>query len=115
MNKYNAKITEYNGVKYHSKLEATYAKNLDWRLKAKDIRRWSRQIKIPLAVNGIHICNYFIDFKIIHNDGSLELIETKGMETSTWKLKYKLFKAIFAKEHPGVIITLVKKHQITHF
>lgn len=114
-NKYNAKITEYNGVKYHSKLEATYAKNLDWRVKAKDIEHWSRQFKIPLAVNETHICNYFIDFIIIHNDGKIEYVEVKGMETSTWKLKWKLFNAIFAKEHPGIIITLVKKDQIKSF
>lgn len=114
-NKYHAKRTEYNGVKYHSKLEAEYAKNLDWRIKAKDISQWGRQIKIPLAVNDTHICNYFIDFMIIHNDGTIEYVEVKGMETPEWKLKWKLFNAIFAKEHPGVIITLIKRNQIRRF
>lgn len=114
-NKYGAKPTIYNGIKYHSKFEAEYAKSLDWRLKAKDIKEWSRQIKIPLDVNGEHICNYFIDFGIIHNNGVFQLAEIKGMETATWKLKWKLFLATYRKQNPDILITLVKRTSTTHF
>ena len=114
-NKYGAKKTLYNGITYHSKFEAEYAQKLDWRVKAKDINSWDRQIKIPLDVNGKHICNYFIDFIIIHNDGKPEMVEIKGMETATWKLKFKLFLAIHKKEHPEWLITVVKRTGTTHF
>ena len=114
-NKYGAKKTVYNGITYHSKFEAEYAKNLDWRLKAKDIAGWDRQMKIPLAVNGKHICNYFIDFTIVHNDRTVEHVEVKGMETEVWKLKWKMFLAIYKKERPEWLITLVKRTGTTHF
>ena len=114
-NKYGAKKTVYNGITYHSKFEAEYAQKLDWRLKAGDIGYWKRQIKIPLDVNGEHICNYFIDFLIVYNNAALELIECKGAETPVWKLKWKLFLAIYKKKHPNVLITLVKRTGTTHF
>lgn len=107
-NKYNAKPTCYNGIKYHSKLEAKYAQDLDWRLKAKDIKSWKRQVKISLDVNGKHICNYYIDFVITHNDDSIEYIEVKGFETQVWKLKWKLFQALMNQREPEAILTIVK-------
>jgi len=33
-NKYNAQTNEYNGVRYHSKLESKVAQDLDFRIKA---------------------------------------------------------------------------------
>ena len=94
-NKYRAKTTEYNGHIYHSKLEAAYAAELDLRKRGKDIKDWERQRKLDLRVNGIHITNYYIDFVIHHNDGSFEFVETKGMPTTEWKLKWALFEALF--------------------
>ena len=114
-NKYGAKKTVYNGITYHSKFEAEYAQKLDWRVKAKDIKSWERQLKISLDVNETHICNYFIDFLIIHNNGKLEYVEIKGVETPAWKLKWKLFLAIYRKQNPDVLITLVKRTGTTHY
>lgn len=87
-----------------SKKEAQYAAELDLRLKAKDIKRWQRQVKIPIEVNGYHICNYFIDFVVEHNDGHLEYVEVKGMETDVWKMKWKLCEAL----HPDWEMTIIK-------
>lgn len=107
-NKYNAKPKTYNGITYHSTLEAKYAQDLDWRLKAKDIKSWKRQVKISLDVNGKHICNYYIDFVITHNDDSIQYIEVKGFETQVWKLKWKLFQALMNQREPEAILTIVK-------
>jgi Protein of unknown function (DUF1064) len=63
--KYHAKTSMYNGYNYDSKKEAEYAMQLDWLIKAKEIKSWERQFKIDIIINGIHICNYFIDFKVI--------------------------------------------------
>lgn len=86
--------TSYDGVEYHSKLEARYAAELDLRVRAGEIAGWERQVRIPLVVNGIKICTYIIDFVEINNDGTKTYIEIKGAETSVWRLKWKLFNAV---------------------
>lgn len=106
--KYNAKMTQYNGVNYHSQMEANYAAELDLRVRGRDIKKWSRQIPIHLSVYGKEIALYVIDFKIEHNDGSIEYVEVKGFETSEWKIKWRLFEAIYAHDHPEVKLTIVK-------
>lgn len=111
-NKYHAKKTEYNGSVYHSKLESAYAEELDWRIKAKEIKGWERQIKLDLKVNGIHITNYYMDFVINHHDGSKEYVECKGMALPLWKMKWSLLEAVFDqdfREHPDDKMTLVKQ------
>lgn len=111
-NKYRAKSTEYNGIVYHSKLEAAYAQELDLRVRGKDIKSWERQVKLDLRVNGVHITNYYIDFVVTHNDNSREFVEVKGMATDTWKLKWSLFEALFDtdfKDHPDDRMTVIKQ------
>lgn len=93
--KYGARKKEYNGVVYASAFEAKYAAQLDWRKRAGDIKDWSAQVTFYLKVNEQLICKYIIDFVIIRNDDSKEYIETKGFETRDWKIKRKLFKALF--------------------
>ena len=105
--KYGAKRTEHNGIQYHSKKEAGYAVELDLRLKAGDIKGWERQVKIPLDVNGYHIANYMIDFVITHNDGVKEYVEVKGFETEVWRLKWKLFEALYG-DNIDTRLTIVK-------
>lgn len=106
--KYRNESAVYNGIRYHSKKEAKYAEDLDWRVKGKDIKSWDRQVKISLDVNGKHICNYYIDFVIHHNDGSREYIEVKGFSTEVWRLKWKLFEALIDEIDPGMEITVVR-------
>jgi len=96
-NKYRAKRQEFNGVQYHSKKEAAYAHELSMRMAAGDIKDWERQTKISLDVNGHHITNYYIDFIVHHNDGTMEYVEVKGFETPEWRLKWKLFDALYGQ------------------
>lgn len=114
-NKYRAKTNEYNGHVYHSKLESAYAMELDLRVRAKDIKSWDRQIRLDLRVNDQHICHYIIDFVITHNDGSKEYVECKGMELPEWKLKWRLFEALFDqlfRQNPNDTMTVVKQSSI---
>ncbi len=108
-NKYHAKSSIYEGVYYHSQFEAAYASELNLRLKAKDIKAWKRQIKLPLKVEGKFICNYIMDFEVEHNDGSFEFVEVKGFETDLWRFKWKILEAIQPKEYPHHTLTVVKK------
>jgi hypothetical protein len=93
--KYKAVKQSYNGYNYDSKLEANYAAQLDLLIMAKEVDRWDRQYKISIDINDVHICNYFIDFKVWFTDGRIEYHEVKGYETEVWKMKWKLSKAIY--------------------
>lgn len=94
-NKYGAVKKEYGGNKYDSKREAQHAANLDLMKRHGSVTNWERQVKLPLAVEGVHICNYIIDFVVTYDNGKVEHQEVKGMETPTWKLKFKLAKALY--------------------
>lgn len=106
--KYNNQSKEYNGRVYHSKFEAKVAQDLDLRLSAGEIKEVIPQFKIRLDVGDFHICNYYVDFKVIHNDGSIEYIEVKGFETQLWRLKWKLFEALYADKE-NIILTVIKQ------
>lgn len=103
-NKYSAIKQTYNGYNYDSRMEAKYAANLDWRIKAKEVKKWERQHKISIDVNGVHICNYFIDFKVYLTDGTIEYHEVKGAESMLWRTKWKLTKACY----PDYKLVLIK-------
>ena len=109
-NKYRNIKTEYNGINYASKLEASYARDLDILKRAKEIKEWHRQVRISLDLNGYHICNYYVDFSIDHNDGTTEYIEIKGIVMEVWRLKWRLFEAIFQEKIQSgqVKITVIK-------
>lgn len=91
--------------KYDSKFEAGKAWELGLLKKAGKIKDFKEQVSIPLVVNGYHICIYRIDFVIEHHDGTTEYLETKGFSTDVWKLKWKLFEALYS-DKPNVILTV---------
>src|SRR3990167_4672224 len=101
-NKYGAVKQTYQGFSYDSKAEALYAMELTQRQKNKEIKRWERQKTLALKVYGKTVCTYRMDFVIFHNDKSIEYVEIKGFSSATWRLKYKLYEAIYEKEHPKI-------------
>lgn len=103
-----AKKQTYNGNHYDSGFEAGYAAELDIRQKIKEIVRWERQVKIPLEVNGYHVTNYYIDFIVYYPDGTKEFVEAKGYAHEVWRLKWKIFEALYS-EKPNVKLTVVKQ------
>ena len=107
-NKYGAVKQTFKGRSYHSKKEAAYAQELELRRLAGEITEIIPQYPLRIYVNGKKICNYFIDFKVIHADESVELIEVKGFETDVWRLKWKLTEALLDEIEPGAKLTLVK-------
>lgn len=92
--KYSAKGRDYNGRWYDSNKEAKYAEELDWRLKSGDIKEWKSQVKISLDVNGVHIANYYCDFRVVTKDGTIQYHEVKGMVLPLWQMKWKLLQAL---------------------
>lgn len=107
-NKYKAQRQTFDGRSYHSKKEADYAVQLAWLKKAGEIKEIIPQYKLDLRVNGKHITNYFIDFKVVYSDNHVELIEVKGFETNDWILKWRLTEALLDEIEPGAKLVLVK-------
>ena len=104
VSKYGSRKKEYNGFIYASAFEAKYAAELDWRKRAGDVKDWDKQVTFNLTVNKVLICKYIIDFVVTNIDDSKEYIETKGFETRDWKIKRKLFKALY----PGLKYKVIK-------
>lgn len=109
-NKYGNTKCNFEGYIYDSKLEADYAQELSLRKKAGDILEWERQFKVSIDINGYHICNYYVDFRVLEKDESYTLTELKGMETDVWRMKRKLLEAIWLPEHLDHQYEVVKQN-----
>jgi hypothetical protein len=105
-----AKKTVVDGTKYDSKFEAGEARDLALQAKAGKIAGFEAHVRIPLEVNGFHVSDYYIDFVVHHLDGTTEYIETKGLPTAVWVLKWKIFDATYG-QLPNVKLTLVQQKQ----
>jgi hypothetical protein len=106
--KYNNKTKQYGGRTYDSIREANHAEELDWRIKAKEIKEVIPQYKIDLRVKGKHITNYYCDFKVIMADGSIQFHEVKGFSTDLFILKRKLFEVLLDEIEPGAEYLIIR-------
>ena len=105
--KYGNRRTEYNGVHYDSKFEASIAEDLDLRKKAGEIKDWERQFKIecmPYDVNGKSVpqckVTHKVDFRVHENSGDFTLLEAKGPPTDDWKRRVKWLEFFWLPAHP---------------
>jgi hypothetical protein len=82
---------------YRSKWEAQYAHELELRRKAKDIKSWEYE---PVDARVLLTewqwvgkrksrASYMPDFRVTHNDGSIEMVEVKGYLWKKDKIKYQ--------------------------
>ena len=58
---------------------------------------------VKLEVNGNLVTTYIVDFVLVFPDGREEWVEVKGFETPEWKIKEKLFRALFPDRRYTVI------------
>lgn len=112
MSKYNAKrvivtedgtlfeeelVKKYNldvqGIRFDSKMEGEYYQELLLMKKYGEIKDFSCQPKFVLQEKPK--VSYIADFLITDLDGSQRVIDIKGVETSTFRVKLKLFQAIY--------------------
>ena len=98
-NKYNAKKTEFMGYKFDSKWEAERYGQLASMQMAGVVEDLERQVIFDIIVNDHKICKYIADFVYIltHENGKKEKIieDAKGVQTTDFKIKKKLMKAVF--------------------
>lgn len=93
-NKYSAEKTLYNGIKFDSKKEANYCKQLDLLIKAKEVIRYELQVPFKCIVNDKLICTYRLDFKVYYKD-KIEHIDVKGFRNNVYIIKKKLVEALY--------------------
>ena len=84
---------------YDSKFEASYANDLHLLKKAKHIKDYEPQVKLPLNINGYNIGSYTADFIVHHLDGSKEIVETKGYATPVFRLRWKIVEALYQDKY----------------
>lgn len=102
--KYMARRTTCGqGHSHPSKLEANYCDTL-YMLKASgDVIKIEHEPVYELVINGILICRHKPDFKVWYKDGTVSVQECKGWATREWRMKKKLFSALFPDVHYEVI------------
>jgi len=98
MTKYKNVATEYKGRKYKSIKEVAFAKRLELLMHAKDpkerVVKVENEVPYKLAINGVEICRYDLDFRVTYEDGHVDHFDTKGFITDVYRLKKKLMFAI---------------------
>lgn len=102
-NKYQAKKTIYNGNRYDSVKEASYAQQLDVlknaKMKQERVIDVDRQVRLPIKIDNVLICTYICDFRVTYQDGRIEHIDVKGYRGGSayamFRLKKKLVKACY--------------------
>lgn len=87
-NKFGAKPTVIDGLRFDSKKEAKRWGELKALEATKQIKQLQRQVSIPLTVNGKKICTYRADF-VYQQDGQTVVEDAKGFQTDVFKIKWK--------------------------
>ena len=94
MSKYKAIRTTIDGITFDSKGEAKRWIDLKKQEKEGRIQNRKRQIAYPLHVKGDLVTSYVADFT--YDEDGTEIVEDfKGHITSVFRLKKKLFEAIY--------------------
>ena len=97
--KYFAKRTEVDGIWFGSKREAMRYSDLKIQQLAGHIKNLTLQPVFPIIVNGQKVCEYRGDFSYTYMKTNRPVVEDcKGFRTPVYKLKKKLFEAIYEME-----------------
>jgi hypothetical protein len=114
MSKYGNKKVEIDGYKFDGIAESKYFVQLKWLKQAKQIKDFKLQPCFLLLEsykkNGktIRKTEYVADFEIHNLDGSIEIVDVKGVETPIFKLKKKMFEARY--DYSLKVVTLDETH-----
>lgn len=99
MSKYKNKKIIIDDYEFDSKAEGSYYEQLKWLRESGEIAAFTVQpsylLQDKFEKDGkVHRkIEYIADFEVLHNDGSVEVIDVKGMTTPVFALKRKLFEA----------------------
>ena len=111
MTKYNNKKTVVDGITFDSRDESLYYQALkDMKTKGL-IKDYKLQPKFILQESFVkndkkyRPITYIADFRVINNDGSFYIVDVKGMLTTEFKIKMKLFNY----KYPDIELKLISR------
>jgi hypothetical protein len=93
-NKYGAKPTVVDGIRFHSKRESERYSELKLLQRAGNIRFLETQPKFPIVVKDKKICVYIADFSYWEGTGRV-VEDVKGAKTALYSIKKKLVEALY--------------------
>ena len=93
-NKYGAKPTVVDGIRFHSKRESERYSELKLLQRAGEIRDLTVQPKFPIVVKEDKICVYIADF-MYHRGREVVVEDVKGAKTALYSIKKKLVEALY--------------------
>lgn len=105
--------TPYGGRTYASKAEAHHAQTLDLLKRAGIVEFWTPQVRLPLLIDGKHLCYYVADFHVGYCNGLEEIVEVKGHWTDYAKLKRRVFELTWLADRPFVRFVVVHRQRTT--
>lgn len=101
--KYHNQPVTVDSMRFDSKAEAGRWGQLVAAQEAGAITNLRRQVRYPLDVNGLRVCDYVADH--VYDENGVTVVEdVKGMETAVYRIKRKLMLAVY-----GVAIREVRK------
>jgi len=90
--KYSAVATTLDGHRFSSKKEARYYSQLKLRVAAGEVVQFLMQVPFHLPGGVRYVC----DFLEFHASGEVHFVDTKGMETASFKAKKRMVETIYA-------------------
>lgn len=93
----NVKRVEVDGILFDSTKEARRYQDLRLMQKSGQIKELMRQVKFPIYIKDVFICDWVADFTYIYawHDGWMEKVveDVKGWKTEVYKLKKRMVEA----------------------
>lgn len=99
--KYKAEPTIIDGIRFDSKLEGRYYSQLKLRQAAGGVIGFLRQVPFHLPGRT----RLVIDFQEFRADGSVVFVDTKGVETPSFKIKIRQVRELY----PWAVIEIVRR------
>lgn len=98
----------YNGITFQNRDEIDYAKYLDLRLAAGEIKSWKYEA-FSLNLNG---AMYKPDFYVILSDLTIQIVEVKGMRREAGMMRFNLAKKQFPEFHWDMVTARRKSGKV---
>lgn len=92
--KYGNRMTEVDGIMFHSAKEARRYAELKILSRAGLVKGLILQPRFPIIINGVKVCDYVADFEYRDETGARVVEDVKGMKTDVYSLKSKLMRAV---------------------
>lgn len=92
--KFHAIKCQRDGIKFSSRLERQYYQELLERKKTGEVLFFLMQVPFALPGRSKHI----IDFQVFLSDGTVEFVETKGLDLPLGKMKRKQVEELYPVE-----------------